>query len=125
MGGEGVGRRMARNKIGELSINVENRGKGPAFIFIPGLVGIFNAWEFQIAEFSKHYRCISFDHRGTGESDKPNDTYATELIARDVIALMDTLGIHKAHVAGTSTGGCLLQNLASHHPNQLQCWIVS
>jgi len=116
---------MPRINIGELSLNVEDRGQGPAFIFIPGLVGIFNAWEFQIAEFSKRYRCISFDHRGTGESDKPKDTYATELIARDVIALMDTLGIHKAHVAGTSTGGCVLQNLAIDHPDRLHCCIFS
>ena len=116
---------MPRINIGELSLNVEERGRGPAFIFIPGLVGIFNAWEFQMAEFSKRYRCISFDHRGAGDSDKPKDAYATELIARDVIALMDTLGIDKAHVAGTSTGGCVLQNLAIDHPDRLRCCIFS
>ena len=116
---------MPRINIGELSLNVEERGQGPAFIFIPGLVGLFNAWEFQMAEFSKRYRCISFDHRGAGDSDKPKDAYATELIARDVIALMDTLGIDKAHVAGTSTGGCVLQNLAIDHPDRLRCCIFS
>jgi aminoacrylate hydrolase len=94
-------------------------------IRIPGLVGLFNAWEFQMAEFSKRYRCISFDHRGAGDSDKPKDAYATELITRDVIALMDTLGIDKAHVAGTSTGGCVLQNLAIDHPDRLRCCIFS
>ena len=70
-----------------------------------------------MAEFSKRYRCISFDHRGAGDSDKPKDAYATELIARDAIALLDTLGIEKAHVAGTSTGGCVLQNLAIDYPS--------
>ncbi len=98
---------------------------GPAFLFIPGLVGLLNAWEFQMAEFSKRYRCISFDHRGAGDSDKPKDAYATELIARDAIALLDTLGIDKAHVAGTSTGGCVLQNLAIDHPERLHCCIFS
>jgi aminoacrylate hydrolase len=116
---------MPRVNIGELSLNVEERGQGPAFIFIPGLVGLFNAWEFQMAEFSKRYRCISFDHRGAGDSDKPKDAYATELIARDAIALMDTLGIDKAHVAGTSTGGCVLQNLAIDHPDRVRCCIFS
>jgi aminoacrylate hydrolase len=116
---------MARIHIGELSLNVEERGQGPAFVFIPGLLGLLNAWEFQMAEFSQHYRCIAFDHRGAGDSDKPKNAYATELIARDVIALMDTLGVETAHVAGTSTGGCVLQNLAIDHPERLRCCIFS
>jgi aminoacrylate hydrolase len=116
---------MARIDIGELSLNVAERGQGPAFIFVPGLVGLLNAWDFQMAEFSKRYRCISFDHRGAGDSDKPKDAYSTAAIARDVIALMDTLGIAKAHVAGTSTGGCVLQNLAIDHPDRLRCCIFS
>lgn len=116
---------MRRINVGSITLNVEERGNGPAFIFIPGLVGLLNAWEFQMAEFSHHYRCIAFDHRGTGDSDKPDDSYSTQAIARDVIALMDTLGIDKAHVAGTSTGGCVLQNLAIDYPDRLRCCIFS
>lgn len=116
---------MARINVGHITLNVEERGSGPAFLFIPGLVGLLNAWEFQMAEFSKRYRCISFDHRGAGDSDKPDDAYSTQLIAKDAIALLDTLGIDKAHVAGTSTGGCVLQNLAIDHPDRLRCCIFS
>lgn len=116
---------MPRINTGELTLNVEERGSGQAFIFIPGLVGLLNAWEFQMAAFSTRYRCIAFDHRGAGDSDKPQNGYTTELIARDVIAIMDTLGIEKAHVAGTSTGGCVLQNLAIDHPTRLRCCIFS
>jgi aminoacrylate hydrolase len=116
---------VARINIGEITLNVEERGQGPAFIFIPGLVGLLNAWEFQVAEFSTRYRCIGFDHRGAGDSDKPKNSYSTQAIARDVIALMDTLGIDAAHIAGTSTGGCVLQNLAIDHPERLRCCIFS
>jgi len=116
---------LARIDIGELALNLEERGSGPAFIFIPGLVGLLDAWEYQMAEFSKRYRCISFDHRGTGDSDKPRDGYTTEAIARDVIALMDRLGIDTAHIAGTSTGGCILQNIAIDHPDRVRCCIFS
>ena len=87
--------------------------------------GLHNAWAYQIAEFSQRYRCITFDHRGAGDSDKPAYGYSTEVIARDVIALMDTLGIDRAHVAGTSTGGCVLQNLAIDHAHRLRCCIFS
>jgi aminoacrylate hydrolase len=116
---------LARIDIGGLTLNVEERGAGPAFIFIPGLLGLLNAWDFQVAEFSKRYRCIVFDHRGAGDSDKPQSGYSTQLIARDVIGLMDRLGIAKAHMAGTSTGGCVLQNLAIDHPDRLRCCIFS
>jgi aminoacrylate hydrolase len=116
---------LSRIDIGELTLNVEERGTGPAFIFIPGLVGLFDAWEFQLSEFPNRYRCISFDHRGTGDSDKPASGYTTEALARDVIGLMDKLGIDKAHVAGTSTGGCVLQNLAIDHPDRVRCCIFS
>jgi aminoacrylate hydrolase len=116
---------VPRINVGNITLNYEERGSGPAFLFIPGLVGLLNAWEFQIAEFSKRYRCIVFDHRGTGDSDKPKDAYSTEAIARDAVALLDTLGIDKAHVAGTSTGGCVLQNLAIDYPERLRCCIFS
>lgn len=116
---------MPRLNVGRITLDVEERGSGPAFIFIPGLVGLKDAWSFQVAEFAQSYRCISFDHRGTGDSDKPASGYTTDEIARDVIALMDTLGVAKAHIAGTSTGGCVLQSLAIDHPDRLRCAIFS
>ena len=116
---------MPRVSIGALTLNIEERGSGPAFIFIPGLAGLLDAWEYQVAEFSQRYRCITFDHRGTGDSDKPAYGYSTEVIARDVIALMDKLGIDRAHMAGTSTGGCVLQNLAIDHAERVRCCIFS
>lgn len=116
---------MSRINIGELTLNIAERGTGPAFIFIPGLVGLLTAWEYQMAEFSKRYRCVAFDHRGAGDSDKPAAGYTTETLARDVIGLMDRLGIEKAHIAGTSTGGCVLQNLAIDYPNRVRCCIFS
>jgi aminoacrylate hydrolase len=116
---------LPRIDIGPITLNVEERGTGPAFVFIPGLAGLLNAWEYQIAELYRRYRCITFDHRGAGESDKPAFGYSTEVIARDVIGLMDTLGIERAHMAGTSTGGCVLQNLAIDHPGRVRSAIFS
>ncbi|HEY1243974.1 MAG TPA: alpha/beta hydrolase [Hyphomicrobiaceae bacterium] len=116
---------MPRVDIGPLALNVEERGSGDAFIFIPGLAGLLDTWEYQIAEFSRRYRCITFDHRGTGDSDKPAYGYSTEVLARDVIGLMDALGIGRAHMAGTSTGGCVLQNLAIDQPGRVRCAVFS
>ncbi|MBT5948636.1 MAG: alpha/beta fold hydrolase [Nitrospinaceae bacterium] len=116
---------MPRIKAGEIHLNYTDTGEGEPFLLIPGLMGLLNAWDFQVPHFSKNYRCITFDHRGTGESDKPENAYSTDYIARDAIALLDTLGIEKAHVAGTSTGGCVLQNLALDYPDRLKCCIFT
>jgi aminoacrylate hydrolase len=116
---------LPRIDIGELSLNYEEQGQGPAFIFIPGLVGLLDAWRFQMRAFSERYRCISLDHRGAGDSDKPKGGYSTAQLARDLVALMDKLGIASAHVAGTSTGGCVLQCLASDYPERVRCCIFS
>ncbi len=116
---------MPRIKAGDLYLNYAESGEGDAFLFIPGLMGLLNAWDFQIPHFSQRYRCITFDHRGTGESDKPKEAYSTHLIAQDAVALMEALGIERAHVAGTSTGGCILQNLALDYPERLRCCIFT
>jgi aminoacrylate hydrolase len=118
---------VLRIDVGRLTLNYEDVGKGPAFIFIPGLVGLYDAWSFQLDYFSKHYRCITFDHRGTGESDKPTGpgAYSTQAIADDVIALMDTLDIKDAHIVGTSTGGCILQNIILDHPDRVRACIFN
>ena len=118
---------MARIDIGHITLNCADTGEGPAFVFIPGLVGLYDAWSFQLEHFAQNYRCVTFDHRGTGESDKPTGpgAYSTQAIADDVIALMDTLGIDKAHIVGTSTGGCILQNLALDHPERVRACIFN
>ena len=118
---------MTRINIGNLTLNYKECGKGPAFIFIPGLVGLHNAWSFQLDHFCKQYRCVTFDHRGTGQSDKPvfDGAYSTQVIADDVIGLMDKLKIEKAHIVGTSTGGCILQNIALDHSSRVRACIFN
>lgn len=118
---------MPRIDVGHITLNCADLGKGDAFVLIPGLVGLYDAWSFQLEHFAKHYRCITFDHRGTGESDKPTGpgTYSTGAIAKDVIGLMDTLEIDKAHIVGTSTGGCILQNLVLDHPDRVRACIFN
>ena len=60
------------------------------------------------------------DLRGTGESDRPEGVYSTELFADDVAALMQALGIAKAHVAGLSLGAATGMWLAAKHPERVK-----
>src|SRR5262249_4477551 len=66
------------------------------------------------------FTCISLDLRGTGESDKPEGVYSTELFADDVAAFMQALGIPRAHVAGLSLGAAVGMWLAAKYPDKVQ-----
>jgi pimeloyl-ACP methyl ester carboxylesterase len=70
------------------------------------------------------YQVIRFDHRGTGMSDwmenwNKANAYSLLDMAEDGIAVLDTLGIPKAHVVGLSMGGMIAQEMAIHHPERV------
>ncbi|MCU1299812.1 MAG: hypothetical protein JWQ87_96 [Candidatus Sulfotelmatobacter sp.] len=72
-----------------------------------------------MAEYARHFTCISLDLRGTGETDKPDGVYSTELFADDVAAFMQAVGIQKAHISGLSLGAATGMWLAAKHPDKV------
>jgi pimeloyl-ACP methyl ester carboxylesterase len=89
-------------------------------ILIPFLSADQACYAFQVPEYSKHLKCFSVDLRGAGETDKPEGNYSTELFADDIAALMHTLGIEKAHVAGVSLGAAVGMWLAAKYPDKVK-----
>ena len=87
-----------------ITINYEIQGQGEPLILIPYLAADNACYAFQVADYAKEFRCISLDPRGAGESDKPDAPYSTELIADDVAAFMQAIGVERAHVMGLSLG---------------------
>jgi pimeloyl-ACP methyl ester carboxylesterase len=71
------------------------------------------------AALSERNRFIMLDHRGTGRSDAPTETYGISDMAKDVIGLMNALDIEKAHILGQSMGGMIAQELAIEFPNRV------
>lgn len=65
---------------------------------------------------SKSFRCIDFDMRGYGQSERPFQRYDMEVWADDVAGLMDHLGLRSAHIHGTSMGGMVAQQFALDYP---------
>lgn len=72
---------MPKVKANSITINYELQGSGEPLILIPYLAADHACYAFQVAEYSKHYACISLDLRGTGETDKPEGPYSTEILA--------------------------------------------
>src|SRR5689334_12391981 len=111
---------MPKIKANDIIMNYAQEGTGEPLILIPYLAADHACYAFQVAEYSKHFTCISIDLRGTGESDKPEGVYSTELLADDVAAFMQALGIAKAHVAGLSLGAATGMWLAAKYPDKVK-----
>ncbi|HUI52440.1 MAG TPA: alpha/beta hydrolase [Terriglobales bacterium] len=111
---------MPKVSANNLTFNYEQQGSGEPLILIPFLSADNACYAFQVAEYSKHFTCISLDLRGTGESDKPDTPYTTETLADDVAAFMRALDIPKAHISGLSLGAAVGIWLAAKHPELVQ-----
>ena len=111
---------MPKVKANNLIMNYEQQGSGDPLIMIPYLSADNACYAFQVAEYAKHFTCISLDLRGTGETDKPEGAYSTEPLADDVFAFMRAVGIGKAHIAGLSLGGAVGMWLAAKYPGNVQ-----
>jgi pimeloyl-ACP methyl ester carboxylesterase len=103
-----------------INIYHEVHGQGEPLFLIAGLGATHHLWELQVASLSRDWQVIVFDNRGSGQSDKATAPYSIALFADDTAALMDALGIEKAHVYGESMGGLIAQEFALRHPQRLR-----
>lgn len=119
---------MPKVTANDITINYEQQGAGEPLILIPYLAADNACYAFQVADYTKHFTCISVDPRGAGESDKPDGAYSTELIADDIAAFMHVIGLERAHVSGLSLGAAAGLWLASKYPDRVKslslhsCW---
>ena len=108
---------MPKVKANNITMNYDQQGTGEPLILIPYLSADHACYAFQVGEYAKHFTCISLDLRGTGETDKPEGVYSTELLADDVAAFMRAVGIPKAHISGLSLGAAIGMWLAPKYPD--------
>ncbi|CAM5418979.1 Alpha/beta fold hydrolase OS=Streptomyces alboniger OX=132473 GN=CP975_22160 PE=4 SV=1 [Streptomyces alboniger] len=95
-------------------------GSGEPLVLLSGQSNDHHWWDPVRDDFAARFTTVVIDHRGTGESDRPDsDTYSTPGFARDVLAVLDHAGIARAHVYGTSMGGRVAQWLAADHPGRV------
>ena len=107
---------MPKIKVNDITMNYEQQGTGEPLVLIPHLAADHACYAFQVADYAKHFTCISVDPRGAGETDKPAGTYSTQLFADDVAAFMHAIGIDRAHVSGLSLGAATGMWLAAKYP---------
>jgi pimeloyl-ACP methyl ester carboxylesterase len=106
--------------VNDVKISYRAYGTGFPVIFIHGYGAKKEIWKPQVTDISKKFKMITFDIRGTGESDRPNIPYSMQMLSEDVNGLMDFLELKKAHIVGRSFGGMIAQNFALHYPEKVE-----
>jgi pimeloyl-ACP methyl ester carboxylesterase len=94
-------------------------GHGVPVILLHGGLANSAYWGNQVPALARRYRVIVMDSRGHGRSTRNEQPYGYDLMASDVLALMDTLNIRKAAIVGWSDGAILGLDIAIHHPERL------
>ena len=99
---------------------VTGRSSAPPVLMIQGLGMDKHGWDVQRFVFSLRYRVIALDNRGAGRSDKPSGDYDLRQMAQDAVAVLDDVGVERAHVVGASMGGAVAQLLAVLWPERVR-----
>lgn len=105
----------------------EVTGQGVPIVFVHEFAGDMLSWEGQVRHFGKWYRCIAFNARGYPPSSVPPDvrSYSQDRAVADILTVMDTEGIDKAHIVGLSMGGFATLHLGLKHPHRARSLCVA
>ncbi|HEU4366900.1 MAG TPA: alpha/beta hydrolase [Methylomirabilota bacterium] len=108
---------MPYTVLNRIRVHYEVAGQGAPVLLINGLSAPSVGWALQVKAFAAHFRVVTFDNRGVGETDLPPEpVYTTGQMADDAAALLRYLKLERAHVVGASMGGTIAMELALRQP---------
>lgn len=97
----------------------DGRPDAPVIVLSNSLGTTLDMWDPQLPSLSERFRVIRYDHRGHGGSPVPPGSYDIGEVAGDLVALLDRLGVARAHVCGASMGGQVAMWVAAHAPERV------
>ncbi|AUZ45268.1 3-oxoadipate enol-lactonase [Pseudomonas orientalis] len=109
---------------GELHYQLDGPADAPVLVLSNSLGTDLHMWDIQVPAFTQHFRLLRFDTRGHGKSLVTEGPYSIEQLGQDVLALLDTLGIQRAHFCGLSMGGLIGQWLGINAGTRLDRLVV-
>ncbi len=118
---------MPRVKVSNLIFHVQQSGTGPDVVLIHGLTGDLSIWFLSrtIQSLAETSRVTAYDLRGHGYSDAPATGYTSLDHARDLIALLDVLGVARARLVGHSFGAVIAVHAAVLAPERFEALVLS
>ena len=119
---------MPEAQINGYRMYYEVDGHGPALVMLHGGLGGGEGGAGLVANhaaaLSSRFTTVFPDRRGTGSSETPTDGYSIQNYAEDLRGLLDYLGIHRAHVLGSSAGGPIAMRFALDHPGMTETLLL-
>jgi 3-oxoadipate enol-lactonase len=100
---------MPHIKLGDVSLHyrVDGPENAPVIVFSNSLGSDLSMWDAQAAALSHDFRVLRYDGRGQGLSSVPAGPYSVEMLSRDVVGLIDGLGLDRVSFCGLSMGGMI------------------
>ena len=98
-------------------------GDGPPLVLSSSLGTTHRLWDPNARALSRHFRVVRYDHPGHGES--PTGPRTIEGLAREAVALLDTMGLERVTFCGVSLGGMVGMWLGAHVPERLERLVLS
>ena len=109
----------------DLHHTIDGPDDGAPFVIGPSLGTSTAMWEDNVAAMAERHRVIRYDHRGQGDSPVPPGPYEIADLGRDVIALLDRLGIERSSIGGVSLGGMVAMWLGAHAPERVDRLVLA
>ena len=102
-------------------------GDGPrTLVAVGGWTGSWEVWEEPIAQLTaRGWRCVAYDHRGSGESPVDPALISVEALVDDVIGVLEAVGVERCILAGESQGGAIAQYAAVRSPARFDGLVLS
>ena len=114
-----AGEHTGHARVNGISLYYATIGHGPSVVLLHGGLANSDYWGHQVTALAPHHTVILVDSRGHGRSTRDSRRYGYDLMADDVVALLDTLHIANADVVGWSDGAILGLDLAIRHPDRV------
>ena len=117
---------MATARVNGIEISYEDGGRGPAILLSHGYSATGRMWAPQRPALEPHYRVVSWDMRGHGETESPADPtqYSEALTVGDMRGLLQHLGIERAVIGGLSLGGTMSLAFYRRHPEMVRALVI-
>jgi 3-oxoadipate enol-lactonase len=118
--------RYARSGTARIAYELRGtwRWRRPWLVLIQGMGLDRHGWEQVPGKLRRRFRLVLVDNRGCGRSDPAAGSFSVADMAEDVVAVLDTAGIRRAHVLGASLGGMVAQELAIRHPERVDALVL-
>ena len=116
---------MPRARVDGAELWYELKGSGAYLVQIGGAVSAHEGYAAVTDAMAERFTVIDYDHRGYGLSDRPLQRYTIDVWTDDLAALLDQLGVERAHVHGGSMGGFVATRFAARYPDRVDRLVVS